>query len=259
METPWRRALTNGTVIAGETRRPLGPLVGMLLLLTAVTGVVDAVSYLKLGHVFVANMTGNVVFLGFAAAGASDVSIPASLASVGAFLLGSLIGGRLGNRLGAHRARLLTAMAALQTAVVGAALTFVAIAGDSALARPAAALVVVALLAVAMGLQNAVARRIAIPDLTTTVLTMTLSGLAADSHLAGSAGVHPGRRIASIAAMLAGAVCGALLVLRVGVVAAVAFALLLIVVALAVIARSFSSSEPWTRSGGRAAATAAPS
>jgi hypothetical protein len=34
----------------------------MLLTLTVVTGVVDAASYLSLGHVFVANMTGNVVF-----------------------------------------------------------------------------------------------------------------------------------------------------------------------------------------------------
>jgi len=44
-------------------------LVPLLLLMTAVTGTVDAVSILRLGHVFVANMTGNVVFLGFALAG----------------------------------------------------------------------------------------------------------------------------------------------------------------------------------------------
>jgi hypothetical protein len=35
-----------------------GPLPPLLLALTAVTGLVDAASYLKLGHVFVANMTG---------------------------------------------------------------------------------------------------------------------------------------------------------------------------------------------------------
>jgi hypothetical protein len=44
-----------------------GPLPLLLIVLTVVTGVVDAVSYFKLGHVFVANMTGNVLFLGFAA------------------------------------------------------------------------------------------------------------------------------------------------------------------------------------------------
>ena len=46
-----------------------GPLPPLLLALTLVTGLVDAASYVNLGHVFVANMTGNVVFLGFAIAG----------------------------------------------------------------------------------------------------------------------------------------------------------------------------------------------
>ena len=49
--------------------RPDGPLPVFLVGLTVVTGLVDAFSYLSLGHVFVANMTGNVVFLGFALAG----------------------------------------------------------------------------------------------------------------------------------------------------------------------------------------------
>ena len=63
-----------------------GPLPAVLVLLTVVTGLVDAVSYVALGHVFVANMTGNVVFLGFAAAGAPGLSIAASLAALAAFL-----------------------------------------------------------------------------------------------------------------------------------------------------------------------------
>src|SRR5712692_3603246 len=84
-----------------------GPLPALLLVLTAVTGLVDAVSYLKLGHVFVANMTGNVVFLGFAVADADDFSIPASLVAIAAFLAGALVGGRIGSSAGHHRARLL--------------------------------------------------------------------------------------------------------------------------------------------------------
>ena len=55
-----------------------GPLPPLLLGLTVVTGLVDAFSYLVLGHVFVANMTGNVVFLGFALVGAPGFSIGAS-------------------------------------------------------------------------------------------------------------------------------------------------------------------------------------
>ena len=82
---------------------PHGPLPPLLLALTVVTGLVDAFSYLVLGHVFVANMTGNVVFLGFALAGAGGFSIPASLSALGAFSLGALTGGRLRAHLGAHR------------------------------------------------------------------------------------------------------------------------------------------------------------
>src|SRR5258706_3448963 len=79
---------------------PDGPLPALLLVLTGVTGLVDAVSYLKLGHVFVANMTGNVVFLGFAVADAADFSIPASLLAIAAFMAGALVGGRVGSRAG---------------------------------------------------------------------------------------------------------------------------------------------------------------
>src|ERR1700753_3025504 len=86
-----------------------GPLPPLLLGLTFVTGLVDAFSYLLLGHVFVANMTGNVVFLGFALAGATGFSIPASLAALGSFVCGALVGGRLASGLGHHRGHLLAA------------------------------------------------------------------------------------------------------------------------------------------------------
>ncbi|MFD1277826.1 YoaK family protein [Streptomyces kaempferi] len=65
--------------------RDHGPLPGLLLALTVGTGLVDAVSYLTLGHVFVANMTGNVVFFGFAVAGVGGISWPATLLAVGCF------------------------------------------------------------------------------------------------------------------------------------------------------------------------------
>src|SRR5208337_1699344 len=99
-----------------------GPLPALLLVLTVVTGLVDAVSYLKLGHVFVANMTGNVVFLGFAVADAQDFSIAASLVAIAAFLAGALAGGRLGSILGQHRGRLLATTTYIKIALVGAAL-----------------------------------------------------------------------------------------------------------------------------------------
>src|SRR3989441_10294697 len=79
------------------------PLPGALLVLTAATGLIDAVSYLALGHVFTANMTGNVVFLGFAAAGAAGLSVTRSGTAVAAFLLGAVIGGRMAARTGGDR------------------------------------------------------------------------------------------------------------------------------------------------------------
>ncbi|MFB6556906.1 DUF1275 family protein, partial [Streptomyces sp. NPDC056405] len=95
-----------------------GPLPPLLLTLTVVTGLVDAVSYLALGHVFVANMTGNVVFLGFALAGAPNLSAFASVVALVVFLLGALGGGRLGTRFAAHRGHLLRSATAVQTVLV---------------------------------------------------------------------------------------------------------------------------------------------
>ncbi|MER7701898.1 YoaK family protein [Kitasatospora sp. NPDC097605] len=186
-----------------------GPLPPLMLLLTLATGVVDAVSYLGLGHVFVANMTGNVVFLGFALAGAPGLSAVASLVSLAAFLAGALTGGRLAARTAAHRGRLLTVAAGVQTLLTAAAAgTAAAVDGDRA-QYP-----LIVLLGLAMGLQNASARRLGVPDLTTTVLTLTLTGLAADSPAAGGAGPRPGRRILSALAMLLGGLVGAVLILH---------------------------------------------
>src|ERR1700692_805721 len=97
-----------------------GLLSPLLLGLTFVTGLVDAFSYLLLGHVFVANMTGNVVFLGFAIAGATGFSIPASLVALGSFVFGALIGGKLASQLGHHRGHLLTATTSFQVLLLGA-------------------------------------------------------------------------------------------------------------------------------------------
>ena len=99
-----------------------GPLTPMMVALTFVTGLVDAASYLKLGHVFVANMTGNVVFLGFALAGASGLSSTASLAALGAFLAGALAGGWLSAHNPAHRGHLLRAASSIQAPLIALAL-----------------------------------------------------------------------------------------------------------------------------------------
>ena len=75
-----------------------------------------------------------------------------------------------------------------------------------------------------MGVQNATARRLAVADLTTTVLTLTLTGIAADSWLGGGSGERTARRVLAVIAMLVGAIIGALLVLQVATVAPLALA-----------------------------------
>ena len=151
-----------------------GPLPLLLVLLTIVTGLVDAVSYLALGHVFVANMTGNVVFLGFAVVDTEGFSVPASLMAIAAFLFGALAGGRLAGWQGAHRGRLFAATVLIEILLVALAL---AVALVTVISAPVGQYSVIAALSTAMGLQNATARRLAVPDLTTTVLTLTLTGI----------------------------------------------------------------------------------
>lgn len=222
-----------------------GPLPSLLVLLTVVTGVVDAVSYVAIGHVFVANMTGNVVFLGFALAGASGLSAPVSLAALGAFLLGALAGGRIAVRAGAHRGRHLGTAGAIALASVLIAVLLAAIVGQPVSGGARYALTVP--LAIAMGIQNATARRLAVPDLTTTVLTLTLTGVAADSGLAGGAGGHPARRLIAVAAMFIGALIGALLVINVDLVLPLAFAAALMGTSALAAYRLSRGSPEWTR------------
>lgn len=190
---------------------PDGLLPPLFLTLTIVTGIVDATSYLTFGHVFVANMTGNVVFLGFAFAGAGGFSIPTSLVAIAAFLLGSTLGGRIAAR-SPQRERLMVAASAGETAFLAGALVLSLLTGTHI--DTASRYCLIALLAIAMGVQNAAARKAAVSDLTTTVLTLTLTGVAADSSLLGGPGSRSGRRILSVLAMLLGALVGALLVLK---------------------------------------------
>jgi uncharacterized membrane protein YoaK (UPF0700 family) len=222
-----------------------GPLMPMMVVLTFLTGVVDAASYLKLGHVFVANMTGNVVFLGFALAGASGLSISSSLVALGSFLAGALAGGWLGARNGDHRGRLLRASSAAQATLMALALV-IALSASEPLGEGVRYALLVSL-ALAMGVQNAAAQRLAVPELTTTVLTRTLTGIASEAGLVGGAGSKLGRRCVAVTAMLLGALTGGLLALRVSVAAAVAVATAIVLaVGLAVHVLSRSQAA-WTR------------
>ncbi len=222
-----------------------GPLPPLLVAMTLITGLVDAFSYLVLGHVFVANMTGNVVFLAFALAGAPGFSIPASLVALGSFVLGSFGGGLLGSRLGQHRGRLLSVAAALQTLLLCAAAVLAALSGNPVPAGSSYGLIIV--LGMAMGLQNATARKLAVPDLTTTVLTLTIVGISADSRLAGGSGSRVGRRLIAVAAMFVGALVGSLLIFHLSIVYPLVIALIVMAI-VTVTTRVLSRTDPiWVR------------
>ncbi|MEU6771498.1 YoaK family protein [Streptomyces sp. NPDC046759] len=188
-------------------------LVIVLLMLTVVSGLIDAVSYLGLGRVFTANMTGNVVVLGFAAAGAPGFSVPHTATSLAGFLLGAAAGGRVAARVAQGSRRLwarLTLVA--EAALVGVSAVVAFVWPDTTGTRYA----LIVLTAFAMGLRNATVRKLGVADLTTTVLTMTLTGLASESRLGDGTGHRSPRRTASVIAMLAGACPGAWLVLHHG-------------------------------------------
>ncbi|MGW0880493.1 YoaK family protein [Streptomyces sp. NPDC002671] len=188
-------------------------LVAVLLVLTVVSGLIDAASYLGLGHVFTANMTGNVVVLGFAAAGAPGFSVPHTATSLSCFLLGAVTGGRVAARYGKGLRRTWARVTLAAEAVLVAASAAVAFTWPSA---PATRYALIALTAFAMGLRNATIRKLGVPDLTTTVLTMTLTGLASDSRLGDGTGHRSPRRTAAVLAMASGGCLGAWLVLHHG-------------------------------------------
>jgi uncharacterized membrane protein YoaK (UPF0700 family) len=209
-----------GTLSPDSIRHPL---TRALLVLTFASGVIDAASFLGLGNVFTANMTGNVVLLGIGIAGSHGLPVIAPLVSLAAFFSGSVLGGRMAAGP-AGRAGPLSRSMQVEIALLAAAVLW-SLAVEIEPGHLSAG-VAIALLAFALGLRSATVRRIEVADLSTTVLTMTLTAFAADSQLAGGDGRGGWRRGGAVVAMLLGAVAGALLV-KAHLTAALALALVL--------------------------------
>lgn len=204
--------------------RSTDPRVPLLAVLTAVTGVVDAVSYLALGRVFTANMTGNVVLLSFGLVKAPGVDAVGSATALAGFLTGAVAGGRMLRAPGA-RARAaahgwpgrLTIVLGANAAIVAAVALAWLLAGWSgpAPSMPTVAeRVFAASLAFGMGAQGAAVRALGVADLPTTVITSTATALAADSRPGGGGNTRWARRAGAITALLAGAAVGAALVVH---------------------------------------------
>ncbi|CAA9494885.1 MAG: hypothetical protein AVDCRST_MAG38-2862 [uncultured Solirubrobacteraceae bacterium] len=215
--TSWRSAVADDEYAgrlrvgwSGADDPPRRELPLVLLLLTFTTGLLDAVSYLGLGRVFSGIQTGNLVVLGFALAGTPGFSIAGPALSLAAFFAGAALGGRLANRLSRIHRRWLALALLVEALLVG-------LGALAAMGLPLEALgdwrtyAIIALLAGAMGLRSATIRRLAAPEVTTTVLTSTITSLATD---AGTLSAAPGRQawqLTTIAIRLLGAVAGAVL------------------------------------------------
>ena len=184
-----------------------------LLAMTVVTGLVDATSFLGLGRVFTANMTGNIVLLGFAVARVPGLSIERSMTALVAFSIGAILGGRIMSKVKTDsQIRFAAAAFGVEVAfLLISALCGIGYRSDLVELR-LQTFALIAATALAMGTRNAVVRKLAIPDLTTTVLTLTVTGLAADSSFAGGDNPRLWRRLASVAAMFVGAATGAVMI-----------------------------------------------
>ena len=181
-----------------------------LLLLTFSTGIVDAVSVLVLGHVFVANMTGNVIFLGFWFAPRTVVDMTAALVAFVSFVAGAVLGGRLARHLDDDVRRWLTVALGIEVVVL-VALSILT--GTGVLDyHDNTKLLLIAGLAVTFGSQSATARQFGIQELSTTVLTSTIVGIGFDSRLAGGTGQREKLRYSVVLTMCAGAMVGATMI-----------------------------------------------
>jgi len=180
-----------------------------MLVLTFTTGINDAVGYLGLDKVFTGNMTGNVVVLGMALAGGSGLPVLGPALALVGFMAGAAIAGRVLKRSDPPWGRHTTIMFGVVAFIMLALSALLFVVGDEP--PHGLGVVVTTSAALAMGMQAAVARLVAVKDVTTVVVTSTITGLAADSWFgAGVAGSTP-RRVVAIVAILVGALVGALL------------------------------------------------
>lgn len=194
-----------------------------LIVMTAISGMIDGVAFVGLDQVFAANMTGNVVLLGLAIGGAPALSINGPAVALGAFLIGAALAGRV-ERRDQSRHYYVVRIVWVELAVVAAAtLLAIGFEPDDELRR----LLIIAVLALVMGARNEAIRRIDMPELRTTVMTLAIAGFAAHEAEGRRRDWGDHLRLIGIVAMVAGAAVSAVLAIQTDVV----WAMLAIVVA----------------------------
>lgn len=178
-----------------------------LLLLTASTGAIDAVSYLSLDRVFTGNMTGNVLFIGFALVGVADIPLLNNIIALVGFVVGSILGGRLVGRGHKEKLPISSAWVLIVGGVIAIGLgVFWVLVGDL---PHTTILVTTFLLAAVMGAQVSAVKPVGNSDITTIVVTNTLANLARDSRLGGGKGQAWVHRLLAVVCMGVGAAIGA--------------------------------------------------
>ncbi|OBI33121.1 hypothetical protein A5709_22045 [Mycobacterium sp. E1386] len=181
--------------------------VAALLLLTFATGLADSISILVLGHVFVANMTGNVIFLGFWLAPRTSIDLTAVVVALPTFVCTTIVSGRISRHFADRTLRWITTVLATEIILLVALAT---LAGTGILRyHDNTKLIMIGVLAVTFGLQHSSARQFGIQELSTTVLTSTIVSLGLDSRLAGGTGERQTLRLGVVLTMCAGAFLGA--------------------------------------------------
>lgn len=183
----------------------------LLIGLTLAAGVVDAVSYLGLGRIFTANMTGNVVFLALAVGQGSLLTAMHSIAALVGFCVGAIVAGQLLQRPrppGAWPRRATWVLCGVLACMAAFAGIWAAVGG-----APEATLLylLIGLSSLGMGMQNAVARHLAVPGLTTTVITTALTGFMVDLPAIGISGPAQRRGGIAVLSLFSGAAAGAAL------------------------------------------------
>jgi uncharacterized membrane protein YoaK (UPF0700 family) len=152
----------------------------LLLLLACAAGAADAVSYMELGRVFTANMTGNTVLLGLALVQAESQAALRSALALAGFLVGGALGAWIVERgePGGIWPPTVTVALSLEWILLNAfAVDWLFISGGTP--TPSATAGLIALSALAMGVQSTAARRLDVSGIATTYITGTLTTLVA--------------------------------------------------------------------------------
>lgn len=184
--------------------------VWLMMTLTVVTGALDAVGYLGLDRVFTGNMTGNVVILGMGIAAEEGLPVAGPLGALIAYVVGAAVAGRLVRRGTRGWGPAVTATLGVNAALlvaVATALLLVPVHGGSL-----AGILAAATIAVAMGAQASVARFLAVTDMTTVVVTSTITSYASETLFAGGLAWFTHRRLWAVVAIFAGALAGGVMI-----------------------------------------------